>query len=553
MTRETAMSDRSIAQYREIVRTDLCGFIIWAFLQLNPATKFLYPPYLEILVDRLERVRRGEIKRLIVNLPPRSLKSHCVSVAFPAWLLGHTPSAQIICASYGQDLADKFARDCKSLMTSTSYEALFPTRLSQKQATAEFETTGGGCRLSTSVDGGLTGRGADFIIVDDVHKPEEAVSVVSRHAVKDWYASTLYSRLNDKTKGAIVVVQQRVHEDDLVGHLLHQKGWEVLSLPAIAERDEVFEAMTPYGKYRYRRKAGEALHPEREPVAALEAIRQAIGSYNFAAQYLQSPEPPGGGMIKEAWFSFYDRLPDKFDAVLQSWDTANVAGDLSSFSVGTTWGTKADLVYLLDVFRQRLNYPDLKRAVRERAKIFRADVILIEHRASGVRLYQELAREGIRGITKYEPEGEKSMRMFRHVAFIESGAVNLPRQAPWLPDYLHELLTFPHSIYDDQLDSTSQALDWIQRQGRCSGWVEYYGRLAAHARGLPLDDEVASIKYVRMRAHPNLGYQGSTGGRPWNYIANAEGIIEKVHPLDVERLQRFGCGVIEEAHDETPP
>jgi hypothetical protein len=219
------MSDRSISQYHDILRHDLAAFIMRSFLELNPATKFLWPPYLEVLVDRLEKVRRGEITRKIINMPPRSLKSHCVSVAFPAWLLGHNPSSQIIAVSYGQELADKFARDCKNLMTSPFYEALFATRLSQKQATAEFETTDGGCRFSTSVGGVLTGRGADFIIIDDAHKPEEAVSDVSRRAVIDWYSSTLLSRLNDKTKGAIIVVQQRVHEDDLVGHLLRQEGW----------------------------------------------------------------------------------------------------------------------------------------------------------------------------------------------------------------------------------------------------------------------------------------------------------------------------------------
>jgi hypothetical protein len=196
------MSDRAITQYHDILRHDFSAFVMRSFLELNPATKFLWPPYFELLVDSLERVRKGEITRKIVNMPPRSLKSHIVSVAFPAWLLGHNPSAQIIVVSYGQELADKFARDCKSLMTSRFYETVFPTRLSQKQAAAEFETTAVGCRLATSVGGVLTGRGADFIIIDDPLKPDEAVSDVARAAANDWYNNTLYSRLNDKTTGA---------------------------------------------------------------------------------------------------------------------------------------------------------------------------------------------------------------------------------------------------------------------------------------------------------------------------------------------------------------
>jgi predicted phage terminase large subunit-like protein len=550
------MPDGALHQYREILRHDLSAFIVRSFLELNPSAKFLHPPYLELLADRLEKVRRREITRLIINLPPRSLKSHCVSIAFPAWILGHDPCAQIIAVSYGQELADKLARDCRTLMTSPFFEALFPTRLSpQKQATAEFETTARGYRLSTSVGGALTGRGADLIIVDDPSKPGEAISESPRQAVNDWYSSTLCSRLNDKTKGAIIIVQQRVHEDDLVGHLLRQQGWEVLSLPAIAERDEEFEAMTPYGKYRYRRKTGEALHPERESLAALEVVRQEIGSYNFAAQFQQTPAPFGGGMIQQAWFRFYDRLPDKFDRVIQSWDTANVAAALNSYTVCTTWGEKDYQLYLLDVFRQRLNYPDLRRAVRERAASYRADVVLIEYQASGVQLYQELARDGIRGITKYEPKDDKTMRFYRQVPFIESGAVQLPRQAGWLPDYLHELLAFPKGTYDDQADSTSQALDWIKQNQRMPALIEYCQYELNRRRGLGPDGKPIPVKRVRMRGAPNITHYYTSGvkyvtndpnGRRPIYNPNAEGVIENVHPEDAEQLKRAGCVVIGE-------
>jgi predicted phage terminase large subunit-like protein len=543
------MSDRSIAQYYEILSRDLAAFIMRSFLELNPATKFLYPPYLEILCDRLEKCRRGKIKRLIINLPPRTLKSHCVSIAFVAWVLGHDPAAQIIATSYGQELADKFARDCKSLMTAGFYEAVFRTRLSpQKQATAEFETIGGGCRLSTSVRGVLTGRGADIIIVDDPLKPDEAVSDVARAAVNDWYDNTLYSRLNDKNTGVIIIVAQRLHEDDLVGHVLRQESWEVLSFPAIAERDEDLTIETPYGRYRYRRKIGEALHPAREPLEALERMRQTIGPYNFSGQYQQSPAPLGGGMIQQAWFNRYDRPLEKFDRIIQSWDTASVASELNSFSVCTTWGELGKELYLLHVVRKRLNYAELKRAVREQAHLHNANIVLIEYRASGIPLFQELAAERLRGITKYEPEGDKIMRMHAQVGFIESGAVYLPEQAHWLADYLHELVTFPRGTHDDQVDSTSQALDWVRQHRRNDGTacVKYFQRLF----GLPLDGEAASVKFVRMRSRPRLEYHGSTAGRPWNYITNADGIIERVHPLDVERLQWMGCVIIEEEPEE---
>jgi predicted phage terminase large subunit-like protein len=542
------MADRSMAQYHKILRSDPYAFTHRSFLLLNPSVRFLPHPYIELLATTLDKVRRGETLRLIINLPPRSLKSTLASVVLPASILGHNPSAQIICVSYAQDLADRWARECRSLMATPSYQALFPTRLSpQKQATAEFETTQKGYRLSTSVGGVLTGRGADFLIIDDPLKPNEAISDSSRRAVNEWYDNTLYSRLNDKARGAIVIVMQRVHEDDLVGHVLRQEPWEQLSFPAIAERDEEYLFETPYGRRTFERKAGEALHPEREPLEVLERIRQTIGSYNFAAQYQQAPAPLGGGLIKAEWLRTYDQLPERFDNVLQSWDTASVAAELNSYSVCTTWGIAQKHLYLLDVFRKRLDYPDLKRAVRNQAQTFSAKVVLVENRSSGIQLIQELVMEGVRGITKYEPSGDKVMRMHAQTTLVEAGFVHLPREAPWLADYLHELLIFPKGACDDQVDSTSQALDWVQRAAKsCSGWFEYYRCLCETALGRPvppIGGAPAPVTPIRMRAPAPYAafYVSGVNGRAGRYIADADGLIEDVHPEDVEALIASGC------------
>jgi predicted phage terminase large subunit-like protein len=541
------MADGSIEQYWDILRTDFCAFAHRAFLGLNPHTKFLSHPYLEITANALENVHRGKILRLIINMPPRSLKSHLASIALPAFILGHNPSAQIICVSYAQDLADRLARECRSVMSMPFYQRLFPTRLSpQKQATAEFETMQKGYRLSTSVGGVLTGRGADVLIIDDPLKPNEAIWDSSRQAVNEWYDNTLYSRLNDKARGAIVSVMQRVHEDDLVGHVLRQEPWEQLSFPAIAEGDEEYLFETPYGRRTFKRKAGEALHPEREPLDVLERIRQTIGSYNFAAQYQQAPAPLGGGLIKAEWFQTYDQLPERFDNVLQSWDTASVAAELNSHSVCTTWGIAEKHLYLQNVFRKRLDYPDLKRAVRNQAQIFEANVVLIENRASGIQLIQELVTEGVRGVTKYEPEGDKVMRMHAQTAFVEAGFVHLPRKAPWLADYLHELVVFPKGACDDQVDSTSQALDWVQRAKSCSGWFEYYRCLCETALGRPvppIGGAPAPVTPIRMRAPAPYAafYVSGVNGRAGRYVADADGLIEDVHPEDVEALIASGC------------
>ena len=269
--------------------------------------------HIEVLAAKLEACRQGRINRLIINIPPRHLKSICASVAFPAWVLGHDPAAQIMCVSYAQDLTDKHSRDCRSVMTSNWYRRLFPTRLSaQKQSVQEFVTTRQGYRLATSIGGVLTGRGADLVIIDDPLKPEEALSEAQRQATNDWFDNTLYSRLNDKRRGCIILIMQRLHEDDLVGHALAQEQWEMVSFPAIAEQSEEHRIETPLGLRRFARQAGEVLHPEREPHATLDQIRSTIGEYNFAGQYQQAPAPLGGGLVKLDWFRRYapDEAPD---------------------------------------------------------------------------------------------------------------------------------------------------------------------------------------------------------------------------------------------------
>jgi predicted phage terminase large subunit-like protein len=375
----------------------------------------------------------------------------------------------------------------------------------------EFITTRQGYRLATSNGGVLTGRGADIILIDDPLKPEEALSDARRQAANEWYDHTLYSRLNDKRHGAIVIIMQRLHEDDLVGHVLAQEPWDVVRFPAIAEADEVHEIETILEPRTFTRRLGEALHPEREPLDTLDRIRRTIGEYNFAGQYQQSPAPWGGGLVKKEWFKFYaekDR-PESFDRIVQSWDTANKATELSDFSVCTTWGIKGKNLYLLGVLRKRLEYPDLKRAVREQQRLFNANVVLIEDKASGTQLIQELIVDGCYAVTKYKPECDKIMRLHAQTAVIENGFVYVPETAPWLAEYLHEMTVFPKGKHDDQVDSTAQFLDWFKKPMPSWGIFEYYRQkaeaLAAARRGevvqpKPVDNQLPDLMEVYRRA-----------------------------------------------------
>src|SRR5882724_6136379 len=503
------MNDFSPRELDVILRSDLGYFAERCFYDLNPQTAVAMNWHIEVIAAKLTAVRQGKIQRLIINLPPRHLKSLMASIAFPAWCLGHDPSAQILCVSYAQDLADKLARDCRGIMMSPWYRRIFPTRLApHRQAVQEFITTRQGYRLATSTGGVLTGRGADIILIDDPLKPEEALSEAQRQATNDWFDHTLYSRLNDKRGGAIVIVMQRLHEDDLVGHVLGQEPWEVVRFPAVAEADEAHAIETVWGPHAFTRRYGEALHPDREPVEILERIRRTIGEYNFAGQYQQSPAPLGGGLVKAEWFKRYreNERPERFDRIVQSWDTANKATELSDFSVCTTWGVSGKNFFLLGLFRRRLEYPALKRAVREQQNLFKATEVLIEDKASGTQLIQELIADGCHRVTRYQPTTDKTMRLNAQTAIIENGFVYIPEAAPWLAEYLHEMTVFPNGKHDDQVDSTAQFLDWFKRPMSNQGIFEYYRRMAEKLKP-------PKPVYVRLKAPPGIGAVQTRSGQ----------------------------------------
>jgi predicted phage terminase large subunit-like protein len=450
--------------YADILRRDLCAFIHRSFLELNPQTQFHSNWHIELIAAKLEEVRRGICNRLIINVPPRHLKSHAASIAFPAWLLGHAPARQILCVSYAQDLSDKLARDSRSLMTSNFYQALFDTRISaQRSAVSEFETGDGGYRLSSSITGGITGRGADVIVIDDPLKADDAQSESRRQSVNEWYDNTLRSRLNNQQAGAIIIVMQRLHADDLVAHVQEHESWDVLSFPAIAEVDETYAFATPYGIKRFLRTTGEVLQPDLLSLATLGTQRQSMTDYHFVAQYQQNPQPRSGIIVKREWLKFYSptEKPATFDQIIQSWDTANKDTELANFSVCTTWGIKDKHIFLLDVFRRKLDFPALKRAVRELAGLHRASIVLIEDKASGTSLIQELRAENFSiAQAAPPPEGDKIMRLRAQTAKIEGGFVHFPKEAHWLDTYILELVSFPNSKNDDQVDSTVYALAW---------------------------------------------------------------------------------------------
>jgi hypothetical protein len=387
---------------RVFLRTDLYAFVQKVFETVNPGVAFSRNWSTEAVTRALQEVANGTTKRLIINIPPRNLKSICASVALPAFLLGHNPTKKVICVSYSDDLASKFSNDCRAVMRTDWYQQTFPrSRIDKaKDTESEVRTTERGYRLATSVGGTLTGRGGDVIIIDDPIKPQDAQSKSVREKTVQWYENTLLSRLDDKVHGAIVVVMQRLHLDDLAGHLLERGGFEHLCLPAIAERKETIQLG---GGRVHVRDIGGVLDPVREPLSALEQQRAAMTPLVFSAQFQQSPIPLEGNLIKRDWIRYFSgNLPPKDgDYFVISWDTAMKASELADYSVGTVWRVqdRGRKINLVDLVRGRFEYPELVAAALALWRKWKVEWahthLVIEDKGSGSSLIQSLKTERI--------------------------------------------------------------------------------------------------------------------------------------------------------------
>lgn len=446
------------------LRRDLAVFIARSFRTVSPGPAYAHNWHIDAIAHALTRCYHRQVRRLIITMPPRNLKSISASVAFPAWALGQDPTLRFTCVSYSHELAAKHARDCRAVMESEWYKRAFPrTRISRsKSAELEYETTARGSRYATSVGGTLTGRGGNFILIDDPMKPGDAMSEVKRQAVKDWYDQTLSSRLDNKTSDVIVLIMQRLHVDDLVGHVLEKEAWEHLDLPAIAET--IQEVPIDVG-FTHIRQVGDLLHEGREPKAVLDQLKVNLGSAIFSAQYQQAPVPAEGHLIRWEWFPTYRERPKPGPGskIIQSWDTAAKTDDIHDYSVCTTWQVEGERYYLLDLYRAKLEFPDLQREVVARKNRYGASAVVIEDKGSGTALIQALRGEGKCHPIRYLPTDDKIMRAYAHTAIMEAGQIYLPESAPWLGDLRAELLAFPHGRHDDQVDSITQFLAWQRR------------------------------------------------------------------------------------------
>ena len=458
--------------YFSAVKSDLKTFLLQAFDTLHPGKVFLANWHIDALVYVLEQAIEGKQRRLIINLPPRQLKSILVSVVLPAFVLGLDPTVRVVCVSYSDELARALSREFRRIVESKWYRLVFPDVRPTKLTEIEFATDQGGSRYATSVNGTLTGRGADIIIIDDPIKPEDAHSDKARQSTNDWFRSTLLSRLDDKARSILILVMQRLHVNDLTAYVEGTGGYTKLALPAIAIQDEII----PLSDHEsYHRRIGEALHAEREDLVTLESIRDQIGPYNFAAQYQQRPECPDGNLIKQKYIKILTDVHEikqgglawvSIDSALSTSETA----DYSAISVGYS---NEDAHYVLDADRGRWEFEQLLARSLGYAKRYRDVTFIVEQAGSGISLIQYLRKEGIPCIP-YRPKEDKVVRVALVLPIFYAGRVFLVSKEgrnSWIESYINELASFPNGRFDDQVDSLVQALRWAEPKvnpvGRC--------------------------------------------------------------------------------------
>lgn len=440
------------------------------FLEYDGRGQWQPAPHLNLLCEKLEAVERGELKRLMVFMPPRHGKSEVVSKKFPAWYLGKHPDHEVIISSYSADLAYDFSKIARDTLREWGPKLWGVDVSGDSSAAGRWGVQGHRGGLTASgVGGPITGRGAHVAVIDDPLKNyEEAASETIREKVINWYKSTLRTRL--APGGAIVLVMTRWHEKDLAGVLEADakegdgEKWEVVSLPAFAEKDDILG-----------RQIGEPLWPERYPAEELQATKTALGSYLFGALYGQKPAPAEGNKFKRSWFRYFDiagdhvalHIPDaepKRYPLNQCWcfQTCDPAGSEKDsadyFALGTWLVTPGMDLLLRDVIRERLEGPDQPKLFRQAFDRWRPRPRFqgVETKSMGLTLFQTLRRSGL-PVRELKAETDKIIRALPVMARMEAGTVYFLAHAPWLGEYENELLYFPNGEHDDQVDMTSYA------------------------------------------------------------------------------------------------
>jgi len=469
------------------MRRSLKEFTKNSWQAIEPGRDFHDNWHIDAISEHLQAVVEGDIKRLIINIPPRHMKSISVAVALPAWTWTIQPSKKFLYASYAGSLSIRDSVKCRRLIDSRWYKEHFGESFkltgdqNQKQ---RFENDHTGARIATSVDGALTGEGGDIIVIDDPHNVRESESSAVRDGVLEWWDQAMQTRLNDPKTGAFIIIMQRVHERDLTGHILANEmdgEWDHLCIPARYEIGHPTPTRSRLGFTDPRTKEGDLLWPERIDAKTLGNLERSLGSYASAGQLQQRPMPKGGGILKAEWWVPWEKddLPD-IEYVLQSWDTAFSTKEKSSYSARTTWGVfRKDgqiNAMVLEMWYDRVSYPELRKLAQEAYYDWEPDAVLIEKKASGQSLLQDLRMAGV-PVLEYMPDRDKEARAHASSALLEDGRIYYPSDKKWAKNLIDICASFPATDNDDIVDTCTQA--WLRLR---KGWF------VTHSNDLDDDD-----------------------------------------------------------------
>jgi len=420
--------------------------------------RHIWPSFIEgehhrLIADKLTRVAKGELKRLIVNMPPRHTKSEFASIYFPSWMMGLKPDLKIMQTTHTADLSINFGRKVRNLMDTDEYKGIFPeaSLAADSKSAGKWQTGGGGEYFAAGVGGAIAGRGADLLIIDDPHSEQDAMSLPLLDSCYEWYTSGPRQRL--QPGGTIVIVMTRWSTADLTGRLLNRQTennadqWEVVELPAIFE------------------DSGNVLWPEFWKREELDAVKASIPVAKWNAQYQQNPTSEEGAIIKREWWNLWEKDdPPPCSYIIQSYDTAFSKKETADYSAITTWGVftpsdgAGEAIILLDAQKGRWDFPELKAVAQDQYNEFEPDMVLIEAQASGTPLTHELRAMGI-PVVNYRPSrgNDKMTRVHAVSPVFEAGMV-------WAPDHvfadevIEECAAFPFAPHDDYVDTTTQAI-----------------------------------------------------------------------------------------------
>ena len=426
--------------------------------------KRVWPEFIEgshhkKIAEKFNKLANGEIKRLIINMPPRHTKSEFASFLLPAWMIGRKPNLKIIQSTHTTELAVRFGRKAKTLMDMPEYKEIFLTRLREdSQAAGKWETEQGGEYYAAGVGSAITGRGADLLIIDDPHSEQDALNVDALEKAHEWYTSGPRQRL--QPGGAIVLVMTRWNTKDLTGSLLRESGniksdkWELIEFPAILP-------------------SGKPVWPEFWKLEELEGVKASISLQKWNAQWMQNPTSEEGAIIKREWWRKWERdfIPP-LQHVIQSYDTAFMKKESADYSAITTWGVfynnedSGPQLILLDAVKDRFEFPELRRVAYQQYQYWQPETVLVEAKASGLPLTYELRKMGI-PVINYTPSkgNDKHTRVNSVAPLFEAGQIWAPVDKDFAQEVIEECAAFPYGDHDDLVDSMTQAVMRFRQGG----------------------------------------------------------------------------------------